>query len=401
MQVLLHNVSIGTLTLLPNDQILFSFNASYIENTERPTLSLSYKNASENLISKMQTPRMRLPYFFSNVLPEGHLRNYLAHMAGVHPHREFFLLAALGQDLPGAVTVIPDEKIPGSKTSNARNKPQDIDENAFRFSLAGIQLKFSALLERTGGLTIPAHGVGGDWIIKLPSAQFKQVPENEYAMMTFAKLLGMNIPDVQLVPIQDIQNLPSIVSSFSDNYALAIRRFDRTPTGPIHIEDFAQVFSIYPEKKYDHANYKNMAEVIWKEAGAPDIIEWIQRLVFNTLIGNADMHLKNWSLYYPDRIHARLAPGYDFLSTILYIDDPNMALNYVKTKKRSDLSLSQLRYLANKAGIPEHIILDAAIDLVIRFKEKWAQEIPHLLLSREAREKIQAHWQTIPIVSQV
>ena len=56
-------------------------------------------------------------------------------------------------------------------------------EAVLRFSLAGVQLKFSAVMEASGGLTIPAGGMGGSWIVKLPSARFAAVPENEFAML--------------------------------------------------------------------------------------------------------------------------------------------------------------------------------------------------------------------------
>ena len=59
------------------------------------------------MIADFNATRMRLLPFFSNLLPEGHLRDYLAGRAGVKPAREFFLIRVLGQDLPGAVTVRP------------------------------------------------------------------------------------------------------------------------------------------------------------------------------------------------------------------------------------------------------------------------------------------------------
>jgi hypothetical protein len=64
--------------------------------------------------------------------------------------------------------------------------------------------------------------------------------------------------------------------------------------------------------------------------------------VFNTLIGNADMHLKNWSLIYPDRRNAALAPAYDVVSTIAYIPEEFAAIKYVRTKKMSELLLDEL-----------------------------------------------------------
>ena len=117
----------------------------------------------------------RVPPYFANLLPEGYLRTYLAEQAGVKPDREFFLLAALGSDLPGAVTVAPvaaDGNLADSRDGLAEAGDPAVG-NDLRFSLAGVQLKFSAVLETTGGLTIPAHGIGGSWIVKLPSTQFR------------------------------------------------------------------------------------------------------------------------------------------------------------------------------------------------------------------------------------
>lgn len=122
--------------------------------------------------------------------------------------------------------------------------------------------------------------------------------------------------------------------------ALAIKRFDRNDEGgPVHMEDFAQIFGLYPERKYERASYRNIAEVIWAEIGEEGIAEFVRRLVFNALIGNADMHLKNWTLTYPDRRAAALSPGYDFVSTIAYIDDTNMALKMTRSKRFDELSI--------------------------------------------------------------
>ena len=118
--------------------------------------------------------------------------------------------------------------------------------------------------------------------------------------MTLASMIGMDVPEVQLVDTAAIDRLPGGIDQLKGK-ALAVKRFDRTPQGPVHIEDFAQVFGIYPDDKQQRANYRNIASVIATEAGNDAVAEFIRRLVFNTLIGNADMHLKNWSLIYPDR----------------------------------------------------------------------------------------------------
>ena len=74
-------------------------------------------------------------------------------------------------------------------------------------------------------------------------------------------------------------------------------------------------------RHHDTATAISLPSARGAEASHADGEEFIRRLVFNILIGNADMHLKNWSLIYPDRCRAALAPADDFVSTIAYIGD--------------------------------------------------------------------------------
>lgn len=69
-----------------------------------------------------------------------------------------------------------------------------------------------------------------------------------------------------------------------------------------------------------------------KEAGAVEVLEFVRRLTFSILIGNADMHLKNWSLLYQDPQKPILSPAYDFVSTIGYVDDFDLGLSLAKEK---------------------------------------------------------------------
>jgi serine/threonine-protein kinase HipA len=371
LDVLLHDKEIGTLTLLAGDRSLFAFNQGYIDDANRPRLSLSFKDTLGGLITDTRPTQTRVAPFFANLLPEGPLRDYLARRARVNSRREFFLLWVLGQDLPGALVIRPDgEKLPPDIDKGDESRKDWGEEGPLRYSLAGVQLKFSAVMDATGGLTVPVKGVGGDWIVKLPSAKFDSVPENEYAMMSLARDIGIDIPEIKLVPIGDIAGLPQGMSQLGKT-AFAIKRFDRTFEGAVHMEDFAQVFRVYPDDKYENASYKNIAEVLWAETGEAGIAEFVRRLVFNSLIGNADMHLKNWSLIYPDRRNAALAPGYDFVSTIVYLTDERMALNYARTNKFTEFSKDELSYLAAKAKLPGKLVLDMALETVERFHAIW------------------------------
>ena len=89
-----------------------------------------------------------------------------------------------------------------------------------------MQLKFSALAETAGGMTIPASGVGGDWIIKLPARNFANVPENERTMLHLAGEIGISVPETHLVPLEKIDGLPEL-GFMAGNLALAVKRFDR------------------------------------------------------------------------------------------------------------------------------------------------------------------------------
>lgn len=379
LTISLHNKKIGTLTLLPNTQSIFTFEDTYVNNTKRATLSLSFENKQGDFEPTVKPSRTQIPPFFSNLLPEGPLRDYLANQAGVNAKREFFLLWALGEDLPGAITASADgDWLPGTHNEEQPSFTPDF----MRFSLAGVQLKFSGIMQPQGGLTIPVKGIGGSWIIKLPSLQYNAVPENEFAMMTLASKMGIDVPEIKLVPLETISGLPENLGALQGREALAVKRFDRTNNGnKVHMEDFAQIFSIYPDHKYEKASYKNIAEVIATRIGAEGIAEYIRRLVFCTLIGNADMHLKNWSVIYPDKREPTLAPAYDLLSTIPYIADKTMALRFVKTKNMADLSIDLLTYMSSKAMLPEHLVLKTAKETVIQFRDVWHSEIKHLPIS--------------------
>lgn len=403
LNVLLHGQVIGTLTLLSGERILFDFSQDYIDNLDRPTLSLSFKDQIGELITDIRPTKTRLPPFFSNLLPEASMRDYLAKRAGVNANREFFLLWVLGRDLPGGITVEPagDGAWPPDSHDEDDGPGRDDTEKPLRFSLAGVQLKFSAVMEATGGLTIPAEGVGGSWIVKLPSMKFEDVPENEFAMMTLARMIGMEVPDVELVDVDAISELPEGIGRLKGS-ALAIKRFDRMDDGGmIHMEDFAQVFKVYPERKYARASYRNIAEVIWAENGKEGIEEFIRRLIFSALIGNADMHLKNWSLIYPDRRQAVLSPGYDFVSTLAYIDDDKMSLGFLKSKSMLDLSTDALKRFAAKARLPEKLVVDTGTETVHRFMDVWREEKGNLPLSAYLIEVIEAHMRKIELVREI
>lgn len=400
LNVLLYGEPIATITHVGNDRTLFAFTDAYASDESRPVLSLGFKDALGSLLTNFKPTQTKLIPFFSNLLPEEAMRNYLAERAGVDPAREFLLLSVLGQDLAGAITVEPaDGEV---LLPNLHQAVEETNyETPMRFSLAGVQLKFSAIQHAKGGLTIPVTGKGGSWIVKLPSSRFEAVPENEYSMMELARMLGMDVPKTQLLPVNQIDNIPegfgNFGGSFKNAQAFAIKRFDRADGNAIHIEDFAQIFGVYPQDKYKKASMRNIAQVLGVEGQDQDIVEFTRRLVFNTLIGNADMHLKNWSVIYKDKLTASIAPAYDFVSTVPYILDGSAALKVSRSKRFSEFTWDELSHLADKAMLPKNLVLDTAKQTVVEFHEVWVKEKAHLPLTKSMIEAIEKHYQSLPL----
>lgn len=431
LDVRLHGESIGTLTRLGRDRIVFAFDPRYADDPDRATLSISLHDPFGHLVTDVPATRTWAPPVFSNLLPEGPLREYLARAAGIDPRREFPLLAALGPDLPGAVTVMPPgagsdpasypadwehrgsagPPATGSATRGlagrfgARGTPDSLRDPVavppppFRFSLPGVQLKLSATMAATGKLTIPARGVGGSWIVKLPSAAFPGLPEQEHAMMSLAARVGIEVPETRLVPADSISQLPRGMGMAGGGMALAVRRFDRADDGTrVHVEDFAQVLGAYPEQKYVKAGYGDIAEVVGTVMGEDAVCEFVRRLVFCTLIGNGDAHLKNWAVIYPDCRTPALAPAYDLVSTVALLDDDSMALDWVDgVRGFADLSDGMLQRLASSARVAQKPVLDVARRMAGRFMEVWETSREDLGVAEGVARAIDSHLARLPL----
>ena len=397
LDIRLHGESIGTLTRLGRDRIVLAFDPGYADDPARATLSLSFHDPFGNLFTDNPPTRTWTPPYFSNLLPEGPLREFLARGAGMDSRSEFPLLAALGADLPGAVTIIPLEagrdralthraawrtgfpssgdRIRVRGTPDSIRDPAAYPRPAFSFSLPGVQPKLPATMAATGRLTIPERGIGGSWIVKLPMAAFPKLPNQEHAMMSLAARVGIEVPETRLVPVDSISNLPRGMGVAGGRMALAVRRFDRAGDGtPVHVEDFAQVLAAYPEQKYLNACYIDIAEAVGTLIGEEAVCEFVRRLVFCTLIGNGDAHLKNWGVIYPDRRTPALAPAYDLVSTIDLVDDDRMALDWMEGARGfADLSDGMLRRLASSARVPQKPVVTAARRTVEAFMEAWRE----------------------------
>lgn len=243
----------------------------------------------------------------------------------------------------------------------------------WRFSLAGVQLKFS-MLQAGDRLTLPAFGVGGDWIVKLPDRLHPEVPRNEYAMMRLAAAVGIDVPQTRLLHRDELPDLPDSAWPEREPWAFAVRRFDRAPDRSlIHIEDLAQVRGFYPDAKYD-GTYETVAALVYRRRDLPALREFARRLAFSILITNGDAHLKNWSLIYRDPRIPTLAPAYDLVSTGLYRDsgDPEtLGLKLHNTRRFDRISLASFTRLEKRVGATGAGLAEVVAEVVDRAVGAW------------------------------
>jgi serine/threonine-protein kinase HipA len=379
--VWLYGTQVGVLSQR-NDFTWFRFTDAYLSDPGRSILGLVFE---ENL-GAPHTAMLRLPAWFSNLLPEGVLREWIAQEREVSPEREMELLAQVGHDLPGAVQVVAEDLLPDSlgevPTMSGSDSGGEFDVGAprWRFSLAGVGLKFS-MVRANDRLTLPVYGEGGDWIVKLPDTEFKDVPRNENAMMSLAGYAGIEVPEHMLVHRSELDNLPDRVWPGTEEYAYAVRRFDRGEQRElIHIEDFAQVRNIYPYdgRKYQ-GNFETVAALAYRGYDVSALQEVARRIAFNVLISNGDAHLKNWSLIYRDPRRPALAPAYDLVSTEFYrqVGYPeDLGLRFGKSRSFNRVNLSSFARLQTKLGATSASLVDVVAETVDRTVAAWSDVVP-------------------------
>ena len=194
--VLLHGVRVGAIHR--RDAFTkFIFDSDYWDRSDRAVLGRWF----EDHPNRRPHATNRVPAWFSNLLPEGPLRDLIAHEQGVSPYQEMDLLVRIGRDLPGAVEVVPDPQThidAGLDGSVETSAPVPSATGRVRFSLAGMGMKFS-VRQNGDRIVLPAHGEGGDWIVKVPDAAFPRLPANEFAVMGLARDVGIEVPEARMV----------------------------------------------------------------------------------------------------------------------------------------------------------------------------------------------------------
>src|SRR3990167_1710561 len=197
----------------------------------------------------------------------------------------------------------------------------------------GVQKKLSLSLAESENssqkkLTIVSC-LGGGYILKPSTTAYPFMPEIEDLTMHLAGIAKLNVALHGLLPMPD------------GNLAYITKRFDRQGKKKIAIEDLCQLSYQLTEDKYK-SSHEKVGKVIYRYTTTPgdEILKFFELILFCFIIGNADMHLKNFSLITEDLSNITLSPCYDLLSTRLLIpahDDPEdlaLALNGKKQNIR-------------------------------------------------------------------
>ena len=196
-------------------------------------------------------------------------------------------------------------------------------------TVTGVQAKLSLHLESPEGKRAPKRftivGLWGGYILKPPTAHYKQLPEVEDLTMHLAQIAKIDVVPHCLVNLLD------------GNLAYITKRIDRNKKNKLHMEDMCQLTERLTEDKY-HGSYEQIAKAIVKHSSNPglDVVNFFEQVLFSFLTGNADMHLKNFSLILKPGVGIVLAPAYDLVATALVnpADKEDLALTLNGKKKK-------------------------------------------------------------------
>jgi serine/threonine-protein kinase HipA len=251
-------------------------------------------------------------------------------------------------------------------------------------AVTGVQPKLSLDIEKTDKENTETKtpqrftivGLWGSYILKPSTKQYPDLPEVEDLTMHLAELAGITTVPHSLIRLKN------------GSLAYITKRIDRINKSKLHTEDMCQLTERLTEDKYK-GSYEQIAKAILKHSENPglDLINFFEQVIFSFLTGNADMHLKNFSLINQPQTGYLLAPAYDMVASALIVkgDTEELALN-LNGKKRKlgrkdfDTFLSSFKILDERAI--KNLYQKFSMSM-----EKWNQFIPQSFLSEELKQQ--------------
>jgi len=248
-----------------------------------------------------------------------------------------------------------------------------------QMTVTGVQPKLSLNLTDGENKKEPKRftivGLWGNYILKPPAEKYPQMPEVEDLTMHLAEIAKINAVPHSLIRLK------------SGQLAYITKRIDRVDKQKLHMEDMCQLTEKQTEHKY-LASYEQVAKAILKYSTNPglDLVNFAELILFSFLTGNADMHLKNFSLIYDATNGPVLSPAYDMLSTVLVNpkDDEDLALNLNGRKKKINRKDFESAFSTMKLDAKQQANIFAKMEKV---RNKWIDFIQISFLSLDFKEK--------------
>jgi len=340
LDVYLHGARAGTLERHSQAKLSFAYAGDWVEAEAAP-ISLSLP------VDSRPYDHDRCAPFFEGLLPEGEFLKAISRTLHVSARNSFQLLAEIGGECAGAISVGPVGGLPDRRLLATFGKKE-----GFRISLAGAQDKVGVLFdgERIG---LSPGNPPSTHIVKAPIPGVEDSIANEAFCLALARHAGLDVASAE----------PRLADGHE---YLLVQRYDRDrsaePDGRLHQEDFCQALGLVPAVKHENEGGPNVADcagLIHQHSAAParDVIAFLDALLFNFLIGNNDAHSKNYSLLLDGPGAIRLAPLYDLLS-IAAIEGASrdLAMKYGGEKRVPYLRRRHLSRLAEELAVKRALV---------------------------------------------
>ena len=246
-------------------------------------------------------------------------------------------------------------------------------------TLTGVQAKLSLDINK-GGKNEPERftivGLWGKYILKPQTDRFDNLPEVEDLTMHLAELARIKV-------------VPHTLVRFADGELCYLtRRIDRTSEGEkIAMEDMCQLTEHLTEHKYK-GSYEQIAKTIQKYSSIPklDLVNYWEQVVFSWITGNADMHLKNFSLYGRQKGGYELTPAYDMLSTALVMPEDTEELALSLNGKKRKIRKADFVASMQLSGLEEKV-MENIFKKFLKVQDAWMQFIDISFLPIEMKER--------------
>lgn len=259
---------------------------------------------------------------------------------------------------------------------SAEEQQREAVQRAAKMSVQGVQPKLSAILN-IKKKTFEIVDQKGRFILKPQNNLFAELPENEDVSMKMAKVAGIEVPMHGMVYSQD------------GSLTYFIKRFDRVSRDKrVPVEDFAQLMGHSRDTKYN-SSMEKVIQVIEKYCTFPALekIKLFRLTLFNFLVGNEDMHLKNFSLIFRDK-KVELSPAYDLLNTSIAIQSPVEEIALPLRGKKKNLTRRMLvdYFGMERLGLNEKVIAKVITD-IRDAQPTWESLIDNCFLSEPMQLK--------------